>query len=507
MKLEEILEGIDTLDWIGDTNPFISDICYHSNKSKAGSIFVAIEGFKSDGHEYIADALARGARVVVVGKELQRIAGLKDLPNNVTVIRVKDTRSALSLMAANMYDKPSEVLNMIGVTGTNGKTTITFLIHAILEQRENNVGQVGSLGIYKNNTWEKSSHTTPESLELQKVLRDMRDTGTKSCVMEVSSHALQLARVKDIDFDGAVFSNLSHEHLDFHESMENYYQAKRTLFYQTSRFNVINIDDPYGQRLADELIHDDKTPVITYGIKQEAACKADSIHVLENSTEFHLATPAGNVKIKTPLPGKYNVYNCLAAAGCAHMLGFKPFEIKAGLEQVKQIPGRFEVIPAPRNVNIIIDYAHTPDGFKQLLDTIRPFAKGRIIMVFGCVGERDQSKRSIMGEIASRYSDLCILTTDNCRSEDPRDIIDQIKKGFSFGANHVEILDREKAIRYAIFQSKENDTILITGKGHEHSQIIGNRTFYFNERDIVTKALNDQARLMNIQGRMGKVSV
>ncbi|MGI6141165.1 MAG: UDP-N-acetylmuramoyl-L-alanyl-D-glutamate--2,6-diaminopimelate ligase [Caldicoprobacterales bacterium] len=496
MKLSDIMEGIHILEYTGNTHIPISDICYHSHKAKPGSVFVAIQGLRSDGHQFIADALSKGACAVVVSKELHKITALTDLYGKVTVIRVRETRSALSRMAANLCKHPSKALNMIGVTGTNGKTTIAYLVHAILERYEG-VGQIGSLGIFSGHEWKESSHTTPESLELQKILKDMLDSGLKSCIMEVSSHALELGRVRDIDFDAAIFSNLTHEHMDFHKSMENYYIAKRRLFYMTNRFNVINIDDPYGKRLASELTACNQAPIITYGIKEDADCRAHSVRMLGNHTELHIITPAGDMTLRILLPGRYNVYNCLAAVACTHMLGLGLSEIKA-LEQVKQIPGRFEVIPAGRNVNIIIDYAHTPDGFQQLLETVSGFAKGRIVMVFGCVGERDQSKRSVMGEIASRYSDLCILTTDNCRSENPKDIIEQIKKGFSIGTNYVEILDREAAIRYAILNSKENDTILVTGKGHEKKQVIGNITFYFDERKIVDTALKDLSRQMGI---------
>ena len=494
MKLGDLIKGIDIVEWKGFNNHLISDICYHSGKAKPGSVFVAIEGFRSDGHIFIQDAISRGAVAIVVSKCVNHIAGLEHFPYKTAVIRVKDSRSALSKMAANFFNHPSRELNMIGVTGTNGKTTITCLIYSILKQREVNVGQIGSLGICNCNKWQKSSHTTPESLELQTILRNMSDSGIKSCVMEVSSHALQLKRVQDVDFNGAVFSNLTHEHLDFHENMENYFQTKRKLFYMTSQFNIVNADDSYGRRLAGELANR-AVPVVTYGLAENADFKAHYINLQRNCTNFNLITPAGNIKITTFLPGKYNIYNCLAAAACGYMMGFNLYEIKAGIEQVKQIPGRFEVIHADRNVKIIIDYAHTPDGFRQLLETVSRFADGRIIMVFGCVGERDKSKRKVMGEIASQYSDLCILTTDNCRSEDPSVIIKQIKEGFYPGTDYMEILDREEAIRYAIMNSQKNDTILITGKGHERRQIIGNEEFYFNERTIVTTAIKDLEKL------------
>jgi UDP-N-acetylmuramoyl-L-alanyl-D-glutamate--2,6-diaminopimelate ligase len=507
MKLADLMEGLPVIEWKGDRNTEVSDICYHSERAAAGSAFVAIEGLKSDGHKYLADAFSRGAVAAAVSKEFCQLAALRSLPQGRTAVRVKDTRAALSRMAANFYGKPSEGLTMIGVTGTNGKTSITWMIHAILQQQYGSVGQIGSLGIYFSHRWKPSTHTTPESLELQKLLRGMLNSGLKSCVMEVSSHALELNRVRDIDFDGAVFANLTHEHLDFHKSMEQYYMAKRKLFYMTGQFNVINTDDIYGKRLALELSSGRGTRLITYGLGGEAHFKAHDIRIHKNYTEFLLVTPTGEVPVKTCLPGKYNIYNCLAAAACAEAMGLELTQIRDGLEGVRQIPGRFEQIPAEGNVNIIIDYAHTPDGFRQILETVRQTAKGRIVMVFGCVGERDKSKRSVMGQIASKYSDLCILTTDNCRSEDPEDIINQIKKGFIPGTKHVEILDRETAIRYAILSSKENDTILITGKGHEQRQIIGDTVYYFNEREIISVALRERSRQAVLGAKVAQMPV
>ena len=492
MKLADILKRINIQEWIGRKDLILTDICYHSNKALPGSIFVAIEGLLSDGHRYIGDAVSRGAIAIVISRDISLI----DIPSNFAetgaIVRVDDTRKALSNMAANFYDHPSKEMHMVGVTGTNGKTTTTWLIHAILSLHESNVGQIGSLGILKDGKWEDSSHTTPESLELQKTLRDMKDLGARACVMEVSSHALALGRVRDINYDAAVFTNLTHEHLDFHISMEQYYKAKRKLFQISKSSHVINIDDPYGRQLVTDLSDSNPDGIVTYGLDGEGDYKGHILSMQGRETEFLLSTPDGEVSLKTSLPGKYNVYNCVAAAAYAHANGISLSTIKHALEQVKQIPGRFEVISAEGNINIIIDYAHTPDGFQQLLETVSQTASGRIIMVFGCVGERDQSKRSVMGKIASRYSDLCVLTTDNCRSEDPKDINQEIKRGLSYDTDYVEILDRREAIRYAILHRRENDTILITGKGHEQRQIIGNETFLFDEKAIITEALEDR---------------
>jgi UDP-N-acetylmuramoyl-L-alanyl-D-glutamate--2,6-diaminopimelate ligase len=321
------------------------------------------------------------------------------------------------------------------------------------------------------------------------MFKSMLQSKADTCVMEVSSHSVQLERVNDCDFNIGIFTNLTHEHLDFHKNMENYYNTKKQLFYKTNNFNIVNIDDAYGNRLAKE-IETAPPRLLTYGIDNNASIYAKEIISSERGSEFLLNTPKGKINITINIPGKFNIYNSLAAAACGYALGLSLTHIKEGLEAVMGIPGRFEVVHTNKNFNIIIDYAHTPDGFKNFLGTVKKFAKGRKILVFGCVGERDHAKRSLMGEIAEQYCDVCVLTTDNCRSEDPSEILNDIKYGFKkVNKSYIEILDRAEAIRYAIINSKENDTIIITGKGHDKQQIIGDNVMHFDEKEIIAQAL------------------
>jgi len=491
VRLADLVIGLEAIKIHGRLNRDIKGISYNSKHTEKDYIFVAIEGLKHDGHQYIDDALSRGASTLVVSKDPDI------LPDGATVIRVADTRLALSRLSASYYGSPSKSFDLIGVTGTNGKTTTAYLVKSILESSHIRTGLIGSLGLYIDDHFESTSHTTPESLELQQMFRRMADVGVKACVMEVSSHSIELERINDCDFDTGIFTNLTHEHLDFHKTMEHYYEVKRKLFFSTKRTNIVNIDDQFGRRLANELL-EAKRPIISYGIYNKADVHARDILIKDGGSSFTLVSPAGTIEITSALPGKYNVYNSLAAAACCLELGIGLETVRQGLEAVKGIPGRFERINIRDNINVIIDYAHTPDGFVQLLETVKSFARGRIIIVFGCVGERDRSKRSVMGRIAAEYCDLSILTTDNCRLEDPGDIIEEIKQGIPHTANNIEILDRAEAIRYAILNSRENDTILITGKGHEHRQIINEEAFYFNETEIVEQARDELLKMVGM---------
>ncbi len=483
MKLLKLLDDLDIVEIWGNPNRIIKGISHNSKLVKADYIFVAIEGIKFDGHNFINDAVINGASVIIVSKNIK-------ITEDVTIIKVKDTRLALSKVASAFYGYPAKELKIIGITGTNGKTTTTYFSKKILDYTNRNVGFIGSLGVHINGLNVPTSLTTPESIELQKILRQMVNSDIDTCVMEVSSHAIELNRITDCDFDIGVFTNLTHEHLDFHHTMEDYFKTKSKLFLMSKECNIINIDDPYGKRLYN-MLAGSTGKLITYGINESAHIRAERIQMHDRFSTFLLNVNNQKAEVKINLPGKYNIYNALASAACGYALGANMNEIKNGIESVRHIPGRFEVIkPSDLNLNIIIDYAHTPDGFRNLLTTVRKYAKGRIVIVFGCVGERDQSKRSIMGSVASKLCDLSILTTDNCRSENPAEIIEDIKKGFS-RPNYIEILDREEAIRYAVLNSKKDDTILITGKGHEKRQIIGDKIYYFDEHEIINKAINE----------------
>ncbi|WP_353892865.1 UDP-N-acetylmuramoyl-L-alanyl-D-glutamate--2,6-diaminopimelate ligase [Proteinivorax hydrogeniformans] len=484
MKLANIIKHLEAIDIKGNIKIEIKGLAYNSSSVKDNYVFVAIEGFQVDGHKYIKDAISNGAKAIVVSRDIE-------VSEDITVIKVKDTRVALSNLSAAFYRQPSKNLELIGVTGTNGKTTTIYFVKSVLEASKRNTSLIGTVETIINGKSFCSSHTTPESLALQGMFNSMLLKKVDTCVMEVSSHSLQLSRVNDCDFNIGIFTNLTHEHLDFHGSMENYYSSKKQLFYNTNDFNIVNIDDYYGSRLATEL-KSHKTRLLTYGINNDADINAKDILFYKDCSEYTINTPTQKVKFKTRIPGLYNIYNSLAAVACGFALGIDLQQIKKGIEAVTSIPGRFQVIPTDKDLNIIVDYAHTPDGFENVLRTISEYAKGRIIIVFGCVGERDYTKRSKMGQIAQRYCDLSILTTDNCRSEDPKSIVNEIKKGFNKGDKpYIEILDREEAIRYAIINSSKEDTIIITGKGHEKRQIIGDKTIYFNEREIAKQALKE----------------
>ncbi|WP_350343162.1 UDP-N-acetylmuramoyl-L-alanyl-D-glutamate--2,6-diaminopimelate ligase [Proteinivorax tanatarense] len=484
MKLENIIKHLEVIDIKGNIKFDVKGIECNSNIVNDDYIFVAIEGFRVDGHQYINDAISKGAKAIVVSRDLK-------VSEDITVIKVKNTRVALSNLSAAFYGQPSKNLELIGVTGTNGKTTTIYFVKSVLEASKRNTSLIGTVETIINGKSFRASHTTPESLTLQGMFKSMLQEKVDSCVMEVSSHSLQLSRVNDCDFNIGIFTNLTHEHLDFHGNMKNYYNTKKQLFYKTNDFNIVNIDDYYGYRLAKE-IKNRGARLLTYGINSDADINAKNVILFKDYSKCSIHTPTEKISIKTRLPGTYNIYNSLAAIACGYSLGIKLQCIKEGIEAVTNIPGRFQVIPTNKDLNIIIDYAHTPDGFENVLGTVSKYAKGRIIIIFGCVGERDYTKRSKMGKIAERYCDLCVLTTDNCRSEDPKDILYDIKKGFTEGNKpYIEILDREEAIRYAIINSREDDTIIITGKGHEKRQIFGKRTIYFNEREIVEQALKE----------------
>ncbi|MGM9974873.1 MAG: UDP-N-acetylmuramoyl-L-alanyl-D-glutamate--2,6-diaminopimelate ligase [Clostridiaceae bacterium] len=484
MKLIRLIENLNTIEIKGNLKIDINGIAYNSNEAKDKYIFVAIDGLKKDGNQYIKAAISKGVKVIVTSRDIVA-------PEDITVIKVKDTRIALSCLSAAFYGEPSKALELIGITGTNGKTTTTYFVKSILDACNLNTSLIGTIGTIISGKHSYSSYTTPESLELHEMFNNMVQKKVDACVMEVSSHAIGLSRVDHCSFNIGVFTNLTHEHLDFHGNMENYYNTKKQLFYKTKDFNIVNIDDPYGIRLAKEIFHNG-AKLLTYGINNAADITADNIAIYESFSECTINTPDESTIVRIKHPGIYNIYNALAAVACGYALGIDLEYIKEGLEAVTKVPGRFELIPTNRNINIIIDYAHTPDGFEKVLGTINKFYEGRKIIVFGCVGERDRTKRRVMGEIAEQYCDLCVLTTDNCRSEDPEKIIDDIKQGFKNGSSsYVEILDRAEAIRHAILHSIDRDTIIITGKGHEHRQIIGNSVMDFNEKEIIKRALEE----------------
>lgn len=485
MNLKYIMGYLDIINYFGSTDVEISSISEDSRKANEGCLFVAIEGFKFDGHEFVEEAINKGAKVVIVEKDVTNVK------EGITVIKVKNTRNALAKISSIFYNEPSKKLNLVGVTGTNGKTTVTYFIKSIFECYGWKTGIIGTVDQGFDNKSYEIVNTTPESLDIQMKLFDMVKNGVKSCVMEVSSHALALQRVEYCYFDVGIFTNLSIDHLDYHKTLEEYYKAKRKLFDMTTIANIINVDDEYGKRIVNEL-SEKNVRTITYGIDNKSDVNATNIVYYQNSVQFLLNTPKGSLTIKIKIPGLFSVYNCLAAAACGYAYGINLDIIKKGLESVNGVKGRFEIVPTNKDFTVIIDFAHTPDGLENVLKTIDRFSKSRKIIVFGAGGDRDKSKRSKMGEIAARYADLCVVTSDNPRTEDPKLIIDDIIKGVKrVGGKYIAIVDRKEAIKYAIKSAKSNDIILLAGKGHESYTIIGNKKYPFDEREIVAETLKE----------------
>ena len=486
MKLKNLINGLIIADIKGNLDLDITSVCYDSRKAIKGSIFVAISGFSVDGHNFIGQAIKNGAKALVVEKDIKDI----HVDGDITIIKVNNARFALAKIASNFYNNPSSELNLIGVTGTNGKTSTTYLIKSIFEQAKMNTGLIGTIGNIIGDEFINTKNTTPESFELQKMFRRMKDENFDSCVMEVSSHSLELNRVAFCDFDIALFTNLSRDHMDLHKNMENYLNAKVKLFNMSDKHNIVNIDDPHSNELIKK-INNPKAKLLTYGINNKADIFATDISYSPRGIDYIVHTPTGSIDIHVNIPGLIYVYNSLAAIACAYACNISLEEIKEGINNVKGIRGRFEVVPTDTDYTVIIDYAHTGDGLQKALDTIDLFAKGRKIVVFGAGGEKGQDKRWEMGSVAGKNCDLSIVTSDNPKREDPKAIMTQITEAIKKeNGKYVEIVDRKEAIEYALKIAQLDDVILLAGKGHETEQIIGSEVFHFDEREIVLETLN-----------------
>lgn len=479
MRLRDMIDGLETYNFIGDLDTNITSIQYDSRKIKEGSTFVCIEGFENDGHNFIDSAIKNGARAIIAQKNIE-------INENVVFVQVKDTRYALALMASNFYNHPSKELKTIGITGTKGKTTITYMIKSILEEAGEKVGLMGTI---QNSIGDKviaSKRTTPESLEIQSMLREMKNENTTSCVMEVSSHALDLHRVSCCDYNVGVFTNLTRDHLDYHKTFENYFDAKIKLF-GLSQKSIVNIDTNYGKKALQKCGKD----TITVGIDEDAEFKATDINELPTSVEFVLNVDNTNSKIKVNIPGRFTIYNALCAIAATYELGIDIQYIKKGLEKTK-VPGRAEVVEINKEYTVMIDYAHSPDSLENILTTIKQFCIGRLICVFGCGGDRDKTKRPIMGEVSGKLSDYTIITSDNPRTEDPFRIINEIEVGIKRTNGKYELIeDRKEAIKKAIEMVQKDDIILLAGKGHETYQVIENSTIDFDEVKIVKQLVQN----------------
>lgn len=499
MKLGQILEGLSHFDLRGDPALEIAGLAYDSRQVKPGDLFVAIRGHLSDGHRFIEKAVEKGAVAVAA----------ESLPGRnpaVATVLVPDTRRALSKLALAFYANPFQHAILIGITGTNGKTTTSYLLESIIKAAG---GTPGVLGTVNYRYLEKKVHapvTTPESLDLIRLSREMVDHGVTHIVMEVSSHALDQGRTRDCPFSVAVFTNVSRDHLDYHKTMEEYFAAKARLFKELQAdFKgrrpkaVINVDDPRGK----DLVGMTGSEVATYGLGAECQVTAQAIRRDRNGLTFRLKTPAGEGVVRSSLIGDFNVYNILAAAGTGIALNSSFRAVVEGIEALKVVPGRLERVENRKGLTLVVDYSHTPDALLKAMTSLKPYAKGRLITVFGCGGDRDRGKRYDMGRFAGEHSDVAFITSDNPRSEDPLSIVKEIEKGMldsglrkGGGNTHpgrgyfVEV-DRREAIRKAVAMAEKADVVLIAGKGHEDYQIIGSERRPFSDREEAARAASE----------------
>jgi UDP-N-acetylmuramoyl-L-alanyl-D-glutamate--2,6-diaminopimelate ligase len=479
MKLKDLLRETTPTRLTGPADQDITGICYDSRKVTPGSLFVAIRGFQSDGHTYIPAALEKGAVALVV-EEIPT-----GLPDAVTCVQVSDTRAALARLGAEWHGHPEQQLKLIGVTGTNGKTTVTHLIRHILEQNGQKCGLIGTNGVFFGEVARESARTTPESLELYGILREMVDAGMTCAAMEVSSHSLVLDRVLGLPFAAAAFTNLTQDHLDFHGDMEHYFQAK-TLLFDRCDTAVINLDDPWGARLAEEK----PCTKITFSARSDSAdLVAKNLQLLSDGIRAVVVRDCDIARLRLGIPGRFSVYNALTAAGCCLALGLSLEQVCDALSDAPGIKGRAEIVPTGRDFTVMIDYSHTPDSMENILRTVRGYAKGRIIGLFGCGGDRDRAKRPLMGKAAADGCDFAIVTSDNPRSEDPQAIIDDILTGMDGKAKYKVIPDRREAIAWAVKNAKKDDIIVLMGKGQETYQEICGQKLHLDEREEVAKAL------------------
>ena len=509
MELRKLLEGVEIRKISGETLKEIEGIAYHSKQVQKGFLFAAVRGIEADGHQFVKEAIERGAEVIVLEEERQI--------SNRTMIFVPNSRQALGKISSNFYGDPSSRIRLIGITGTNGKTTTTYLLESILKKAGCEVGVIGTINYRFGGKTIPAPNTTPESLDLQRILGEMLREGTSHVIMEVSSHGLDLDRVYGCQFDGAVFTNLTSEHLDYHKTLEQYFDSKKKLFsdylvksLKERRFAVTNDDDPRGGKIVEGI----KLPVIRYGLNSSSGITADQVASSFEGLSCRIKTPEGDMFVHSKLIGNFNLYNILAAVAVGIAMGLPLETLKQGVEGLEGVAGRFEKVVNQRGIHVIVDYAHTHDALERVLLGLRDILEsgarsdGKMITVFGCGGDRDRTKRPLMGEIAGRYSDLAILTSDNPRTEDPLAILGEVEKGFQslrlrrwdvdeiklwrLGKGYLKVPDRREAIRMAIRLAQPSDTVLIAGKGHEDYQIVGKKKFPFDDRIEAKKALEEE---------------
>jgi UDP-N-acetylmuramoyl-L-alanyl-D-glutamate--2,6-diaminopimelate ligase len=511
MLLVDLLTSITPITVRGDTLLEVGDICYDSRQVRPGGLFFALRGEASDGHRFIGAAVEKGAVAVVLEDEAYA-------PADVTWVRVADTRLAMSRLAAAFYRHPTAAVPLIGITGTNGKTTTTYLIEAILEEAGLPAAVLGTVSYRFRDRTTPAPHTTPESADLQRILREFVDCGARGVVMEVSSHALEQRRVDGCSFDVGVFTNLTRDHLDYHRDMASYLASKRRLFAELlapdsvkpERRAVVNIDDPYGAEIAAASV----CPVLSYGLSHAAAVTMREVDFSVAGIAGVLVTAGGEIPVNSPMVGRFNLYNILAAAGAGVALGLPLDAIARGIAGHKRVPGRLERVDNDRGVSLLVDYAHTGDALENVLGTLRDLSPRRIITVFGCGGDRDRGKRPVMGEISGRLSDLTVVTSDNPRTEEPSAIIAEIRAGIlplgireytarelagmddtaGLEKGFVMVENRREAIRLAVRLARPGDIVLLAGKGHEDYQIVGREKLHFDDREEAAAAFRELAR-------------
>ncbi len=499
MRLGQLIKGLNIHDFRGDPELEIRGLAYDSRLVGPGYLFVALKGRTLDGNVFMKDAVQHGA-VALVADKFQGFDG------ETAMVRVRDAREALSALSVKFYNEPYKDINLTGITGTNGKTTTSYLLEAILLAAGKRPGIIGTINYRLPGQTLDAPVTTPESLDLMRILRNMADGGVTDVVMEVSSHALDQGRVRDCPFRTAIFTNFSRDHLDYHRSMEAYFETKSLLFQNLKKWGpgnitraVINSDDPKAKELTSLI----KVPVVTYGLERDCDVSAEDIRMTRAGLTAKLICPAGKAEIKSRLIGDFNIYNILAAAAAALCMDLNLKQIVSGIEGLKGVPGRLELVKNSRSLAIVVDYAHTPDALLKALKAVKPLVKGRLITLFGCGGDRDKGKRREMGRVAGEHSDLLIITSDNPRTEEPSVIASQIEKGVGdsglkkllnvpgndlAGSGYILDLDRRNAIRTAVSVADKKDLILIAGKGHEDYQIIGKDRRNFDDRKVAAEA-------------------
>ena len=502
-----LMQDVPVLKCTGGLSGSVSDICYDSRRCGENSLFVAIPGLLVDGYDYIPEAIKRGARVIVHEKAFNPAPGI-------TAVQVSDSRRTLGFLGRNFYGDPSSRLCLVGVIGTNGKTTVTYLLESIFTAAGRSTGVLGTVNYRFNGKTRSSPHTTPESLEMHKILREMVDDGVSHVVAEVSSHSVDLRRIDACDFDLGIFTNLTQDHLDYHKTMDNYFEAKKRFFQEVlpaGKKNpgyrmVVNGDDPWGRRLLQEV----SLPVLSFGIDHPCDVTARDVVLSLSGIRARVETAQSDFAILSPLVGRFNLYNILAAVAAAMALRIPVEAVQKGIAELKQVPGRLEKISGPGEPEVFVDYAHTDDALRRVLQNLSGFKQGRLLTLFGCGGDRDRGKRPLMGRAAAELSDLVILTSDNPRTEEPLEIIRQIESGIPAqtmkkvppetfagmqrGKHYSVIPDRAAAIEKIIDSAGPSDMVLIAGKGHEDYQILGNKRISFDDRVFARSVLERKSQ-------------